>query len=88
MFMNARNHATRIRGCDGGFRRDHLRAFAQRVEVAEHEVRIMGSRNELLRLLASSNGAETAANGVRTLVPRWRRGWDSNPRYEFPRITV
>ena len=63
----------RIRGKDGGFRRDHLRAFAQRVEVAEHEVRIMGSHNELLRLLTSSNGVETAANGVRIYVPGWRR---------------
>ena len=70
----------RMRGKDGGFRRDHPRAFARRVEVAEREVRIMGSRNELLRLLTSSNGVETAANGVRTFVPGWRRGWDSNPR--------
>ena len=73
----------RIRGKDGGYRRDHLRAFAQRVEVAEHEVRIIGSHNELLRLLTSSNGAESAANDVRTFVPRWRRGRDSNPRYPF-----
>ena len=71
----------RMRGKDGGFRRDHLRAFAQRVEVAEREVRIMGPRNEFLRLLRSSNGVATAANGVRTFVPGWRRGWDSNPRY-------
>ncbi|MCG8592756.1 MAG: hypothetical protein MI785_00055, partial [Kiloniellales bacterium] len=71
----------RIRGSDGGYRRDHLRALAQRVEVSEREVRIMGSKNTLLRVLTSSNGAETAANGVRTFVPGWRRGWDSNPRY-------
>lgn len=44
-----------MRGKDGGFRRDHLRALAQRVEVAEREVRIMGSRNELFRVLASAN---------------------------------
>ncbi|MGP1394586.1 MAG: recombinase family protein [Inquilinaceae bacterium] len=69
----------KMRGNDGGFRRDHLRALAQRVEVAEHEVRIMGSRDELIRVLASSNGVESAANGVRTYVPGWRREWDSNP---------
>ena len=74
----------RMRGKDGGFRRDHLRALAQRVEVAECEVRIIGSRNELLRVLASSNGVGTAANSVRTYVPGWRRGWDSNPRYGYP----
>ncbi len=73
----------RIRGKDGGFRRDHLRAFAQRVKVAEHEVRIMGSRNELLRLLTSSNGAETAANGVRTFVQGWRAMRVENANYSF-----
>ena len=51
-----------------GFRRNHLRALAQRVEVSEHEVRIMGSHNELLRVLTSSNGVEPAANGVRIYV--------------------
>ena len=35
----------------GGYRRDHLRALAQRVEVADAEVRIMGSKSELLRTL-------------------------------------
>jgi len=30
---------------DGGYRRDHLRALAQRVEVDAKEVRIMGSKN-------------------------------------------
>ncbi|RKF17561.1 hypothetical protein D6851_16555 [Altericroceibacterium spongiae] len=66
----ARRH---MRGKDGGLRRDHLRALAQRVEVAEREVRIMGSRNELLRVLAPPNGVGTAANRVRIYVPRWRR---------------
>ena len=62
---------------------DHLRAFAQRVEVADREVRIMGSHDELIRVLAASNGVGTAANSVRIYVPGWRRGRDSNPRYPF-----
>ena len=41
----------RIEG--GGYRRDHLRALAQRVEVDDHEVRIMGSKSDLLRTLAA-----------------------------------
>ena len=41
----------RIEG--GGYRRDHLRALAQRVEVADREVRIMGSKSDLLRTLAA-----------------------------------
>ncbi|MCG2842613.1 hypothetical protein L6Q21_16690 [Sandaracinobacter sp. RS1-74] len=38
----------RIRPEGGGYRRDHMRALAQRVEVAEGEVRIMGSKSRLL----------------------------------------
>src|SRR5690625_765495 len=43
----------RIRNREGGYRRDHLRALAQRVEVADDAVRIMGSKTELLRTLSS-----------------------------------
>jgi hypothetical protein len=56
-------------------RRDHLRALAQRVEVADGEVRIMGSKTTLLRTLAAIGGVETAAGGVRISVPNWRREW-------------
>ena len=70
----------KTRGKDGGFRRDHLRALAHRVEVADQEIRIMGAHDKLIKALAASNGVGTAANGVRTYVPRWRMGWDSNPR--------
>ncbi len=41
----------RIRLEGGGYRRDHLRALAQRVEVADGEVRIMGSKSRLLQAL-------------------------------------
>ncbi len=80
----AKSARQKMRGKDGGFRRDHLRALAQRVEVADREVRIMGSHDELIRALASSDGVGTAANGVRTYVPGWRTGRDSNPRDGFP----
>lgn len=68
----------------GGYRRDHLRALAQRVEVADHEVGIMGSKNDLLRTLAAISGVKSATGGVRSSVLDWRREWDSNPRYGFP----
>ena len=70
----------RIRITGGGYRREHLRALAQRVEVADKEVRIMGSKGDLLRTLATSSGVKSATPGVRSSVPSWRRGWDSNPR--------
>jgi len=60
----------RIEG--GGYRRDHLRALAQRVEVADREVRIMGSKNDLLRTLAAISGVKSATGGVRSSVLDWR----------------
>ena len=71
----------RMRADNGGYRRDHLRAFAQRVEVAEREVFIKGSKDQLLRTLSAIGGGKLAGFGVPTSVPKWRTGWDSNPRY-------
>lgn len=64
----------------GGYRRDHLRAFAQRVEVADDEVRIMGSKSELLQTLVAASSVESAAIGVRSSVLKWRTRHDSNVR--------
>ena len=69
----------RIRLESGGYRRDHLRALAQRVEVADGEVRIMGSKSRLLQTLVANNGV----NSVPTQGLKWRRGRDSNPREAF-----
>ena len=41
----------------------------------------MGSRGNLLRTLMTVSGGRTAAGGVISLVPNWRTGWDSNPRW-------
>jgi site-specific DNA recombinase len=62
----------RLRGPQGGYRRDYLRALAQRVEVAEGEVRIIGSKSQLLRTLAASQGALPATSGVPASVLKWR----------------
>jgi site-specific DNA recombinase len=67
----------RIEG--GGYRRDHLRALAHRVEVADREVRIMGSKSDLLRTLAAISGVKSATGGVRSCVlDSWSQG-ESNP---------
>jgi len=65
----------------GGYRRDHLRAFAQRVEVAETEVRIMGSTGELLRTLAAVSGGKSAAIVVPSLELKWRRKRNWRPTF-------
>ena len=80
----ARTARERMRIEGGGYRRDHLRALAQRVEVADKEVRIMGSKGDLLRTLAAGAGVAPATPGVRSSVLSWRRERDSNPRYGFP----
>ncbi len=75
----------RIRITGGGYRRDHLRALAQRVEVADGAVRIIGSKSDLLRTLAAAAGAKSAPHGVRSSVLKWRPVGDSNPCYRRER---
>jgi site-specific DNA recombinase len=48
----------RMRTESGGYRRDHLRALAQRIEVDTKEVRIMGSKSVLLRTLVAASSAK------------------------------
>ncbi len=76
----ARHARKRMRTESGGYRRDHLRALAQRVEVDRKEVRIMGSKSVLLRTLVAASIAKTAGFGVPSFVPKWRARRDSNPR--------
>ena len=50
----------------GTYRRDHLRTLAQRVEVADGEVLVVGfSKSNLLHTLAAASGARQATCGVR-----------------------
>lgn len=53
-------------------------ALAQRVEVADDEVRNMGSESELPRTLVAASSVETAAFGVQSSVLKWRAREDSN----------
>ena len=75
----ARTARERIRIDGGGYRRDHLRALAQRVEVADREVRIIGSKSNLLQTLTAS-GVKSATPGVRSSVLKWRMGCPPNCR--------
>jgi site-specific DNA recombinase len=55
------------------YRRDHLRALAQRIEVDEGEVHIMGSKGDLLRTPA---GAADPMGAVPSFAQNWRRERD------------
>ncbi len=73
-----------LRNEDGTYRRDLLRAVAQRVEVrSTKELYISGCRVELLRTLAASNGSRDAALAVPTRVPKWRAMLDTRANYSF-----
>jgi site-specific DNA recombinase len=74
----ARQARRRMRTDSGGYRRDHLRALAQRIEVGAKEVRIMGSKSVLLRTLVAASSTKTAGFGVPSFVPKWRARQDSN----------
>jgi hypothetical protein len=58
------------------YRRDHLGALAQRVEVDAKEVRIMGSKGELLCTLIAVSSAKTTGFGVPSSIPKWRATQD------------
>jgi site-specific DNA recombinase len=79
-FAMAARRKLRDREC--GYRRDHLRALTQRVEVDSNtEAFIIGSRTGLLRALASSDSGDSAAVcGVLGFKPKWRARNDSNVR--------
>jgi site-specific DNA recombinase len=62
----------------GGFRREYVRAFAQRVEVDKDEIRLIGSKPALLQALIAASSGESAALDVRTSVLKWRARQDSN----------
>ena len=71
----------RMRLPGGGYRRDHLRALAQRVEVNDGEFRIMGSKDDLLRTLAA--GADLTGQ-VPSFVPKWRSERECGRTFSAP----
>jgi site-specific DNA recombinase len=70
----ARTARKRIKIDGGGYRRDHLRALAPRVEIAGREVCIIGSKSTLIQTLTAAAGVKPAAPGVRSSVLKWRMG--------------
>jgi hypothetical protein len=78
----ARQARRRMR-TESGYRRDHLRALAQRIEVDAKEVRIMGSKSGLLRTLVAASSAKTAGFGAPSSVPKWRAPADEDGHYVF-----
>lgn len=74
----ARIARERIRKDDGAYRRNHVRALAQRILVNDGEVRIIGSKADLLQVLSGHEGPGTRKGRVPSLVPKWCTQLDSN----------
>ena len=73
-----------LRDENGGYRRDLLKAVAQRVDVTpEGGLRVSGCKVELLRAISANNGVESAALDVRTREPAWRPLSDETDHYEY-----
>jgi site-specific DNA recombinase len=67
----------------GGYRRDHLRAFAQRVEVDAKEICIMGAKSVLLRTLVAASIVKSAGFGAPSSVSKWRAAADEDGHHCF-----
>jgi hypothetical protein len=76
----ARAARRRMRTANGGYRRDHLRALAERIEVDQKELRIMGSKSVLLRTLVAASSVKTAGFGVPSERPETIRTSDPQIR--------
>ncbi len=66
---------------------DHLRPLAQRVQVAEGEVRLMASKTTLMRALAAIGGLKRRRAAFAFLFRYWRRGVSAIPMF-LPSATV
>jgi site-specific DNA recombinase len=81
--MFARTAHKRMRTENGGYRRDHLRALAQRVEVDQKGLRITGSKSVLLGTLVAASSAKTRVLACPVL---YRSGALGEIRTPDPRI--
>lgn len=71
-----------LRNEDGTFRRDIVRAIAQRVEIkSKTEIEVSGCRVELIRSMAVTSGSQAAAVAVPAREPEWRPSVDETDNY-------
>ncbi|CCF18697.1 putative Resolvase, N-terminal domain precursor [Pseudorhizobium banfieldiae] len=62
----------------------YIGTIVECVVVGERFITIYGRDEDLRRaILDTTEGDKLSGPGVRRYVRRWRRGWDSNPRYAF-----
>ena len=69
---------TRLRLGKGGYRREHVRAFAQHAEIADDAIYIEGSKKHPIEDAGSHQRREVGENRRSRFLPKWRTGWGSN----------
>ena len=65
------------------FRKAYIGAIVDRIEVDDHQIRILG-RKDVLEQAVMANGGPVP--GVRSFVRKWRPVGDSNPCYQRERL--
>jgi len=71
---------TRLLLGKGGYRREHVRAFAQHAEIADDAIYIKVSKKHPIEDAGSHQRREVGWNRRSRFLPKWRTGWDSNIR--------
>ena len=69
---------TRLRLGKAGYRRKHVRAFAQHAEIADDAIYIEGSKKHPIEDAGSHQRRKVGGNRRSRFLPKWRTGWDSN----------
>ena len=76
-----REASRKLRTSDGSYARHYVQSIAQRVEVGDDAVHIVGSQRLLLRALMAADGVVlNRRREVRSFEPKWLPGPDSNQR--------
>src|SRR5206468_4015810 len=72
----------KLKSAPARVKRRYVQALVETIEVSCSGTVIDGSCDALADMSRSlQETGEVATAGVRSSVRKWRRGWDSNPRY-------
>ena len=74
----------RLKSGETPFRKSYLGALIDRVEVDDHQIRIIG-RKDVLEQAVLANGGPVPR--VRSFVRKWRSLGESNPCFQRERLT-
>ena len=74
---------TRLRLGKGGYRREHVQAFAQHAEIADDAIYIEGSKKHPIEDAGSHQRRKVGGNRRSRFLPKWRAATDSDDHYVY-----